>query len=424
MRNKLKTLIFILLLAFSTTCYANIEAINFSNFPDDQKFQDEVNNFFKIVMYVDHYTPEWKYPISKEIIIEQLKKLEKQTAEKIASSPQNIDLRLFHVILLHYLYNLHDIENFNKIKEKIASLKKDFPYEYRPYWLYGKHLAQAAEPVAAINEYKYVLNLISDKTKLHPAFLEDYAEACYFSNMFKTSLEALEIASKIRNEPIDSYNMYKSLKKAFIASNIEDKYDKKECWIFIKSGDQYVILSRMLGLNIPVNEKWKINYADYQKRGTALFIVPDEIISKKGKSISITISIFPSTEDITFDEFISSFIKKPKAVNRGEKIISGQSVVIYEYSNPEIYQNLGGSHGYYAFLRLPYPNQPGIKIEVPSEIITSSEQSGQVRYFAVKDIPDRFKHDVYICIMLDSCNEIFEESKKFYFELLEKIIFE
>jgi len=420
----LKTLIFILLLAFSTTCYANIEAINFSNFPDDQRFQDEVNNFFEIAMYVDHYTPEWKYPIAKEVLVDQLKKLEKQTAKKISLSPKNIDLRLFQVLLLHYLYNLHEIENFNKIKEKIASLKKDFPYEYRPYWLYGKHLAQAAVPVAAVNEYKYVLNIITDKTKLHPAFLEDYAEACYFSNMFKSALDALEIASRIRNEPINSYNMYKSLKKAFIVSNIDGKYEKNDCWIFIKSGDQYVILSRMLGLNIPVNKTWKVNYADYQKRKTALFITPDEIISKKGKNIGISIAIFPSTEEITFDEFINSFIKKSNALNKGEKIISGQSVLIYEYSNPEIYQNIGGSHGYYAFLRLPYPKQPGIKIEVPSEIINSSEQSGQVRYFAVKDIPDRFKHDVYICIMLDSCNEIFEESKKLYFESLGKMIFE
>jgi hypothetical protein len=129
MRNELKTLIFILLLAFSTTCYANIEAINFSNFPDDQRFRDEVNNFFEIAMYVDHYTPEWKYPIAKEVIVDQLKKLEKKTAKKISLSPKNIGLRLFQVLLLHYLYNLHEIENFNKIKEKIDSLKKDFPYE-------------------------------------------------------------------------------------------------------------------------------------------------------------------------------------------------------------------------------------------------------------------------------------------------------
>jgi hypothetical protein len=420
----MKKIFFILIIAISTTSYANIEAIDFSKFPSDQQFRNEIDQLFKIITYVDHFTPDWKYPVTKDDLINQLKKLEKQTAEKISSSPKNIDLRLFQILLLHYLYNLNENENAKIINEKIITLKKNFPNEYRPFWLYGEHLAQAAKPVEAINEYKLVLNYMHDKTKLHPAFLENYSEACYFSGMFKSALDALEIASKKRNKPIDSYGMYKSLNNIFITSNIDAKYEKNECWTFAKTGNQYVIISRMLGLKLIVNKLWRINYTDYQNRKAALIITPEKLTNENGKSIGITVALFPITDEVPFDKFIDSSIKNFKVIKKEKKIINGQTLLIYEYDNPEIYKDLGGSHGYYAFIKLSYPEKPGLKIEVPLGIVSSGGSGGQIKYFRVKDIPDRFKHDVKIGIMLDSCNDIFKESSKLYFDLLENIIFE
>ena len=162
-----RILIFLLVAVCAAPMYANLSAIVFSNLPQTPIFQEKLEDFLAYSIYINHYSPEWGYPVSKEDLATKALAFE---AEIDKQTNRTYDLELLQLIVLRYMYNI-DVENCSqKIEAKVSVLKAQYPNDYRTSWIYGNYLSSSAQIIKGVDEFIHVINRIDDMRLLHPAF--------------------------------------------------------------------------------------------------------------------------------------------------------------------------------------------------------------------------------------------------------------
>lgn len=411
----------ILCFIITVPIYANLSAINFSTLPQDAIFQNKFKGFLNIVNYINHFSTEWNYPVSKaetlSIAIDFESEINKQ-------KEISYDLNILHLIVMRYLYNI-DAEGYsNKIEMKVNQLKTSYPNEYRTYWIYGNYLISSAQPIKGIAEFSYVINKIKDMNKLHPAFLEDYAYACLLSFMYKNGIMALETAAQLRNINISEYWMQKHFTSMLVKPDIDTNYDKKITWNLQKKNDQFMLFSHILGIAIPVEGNWNLNFSGLNDQKSYVSISPQRITAATGIDIAISVVYQFSIEDISYTDFQNNILKQLPITNKEEKSVNGIIYTVYTYEDPTTYIEMGGSKGYCITTEMNPSDQSNLNIEFPYEIGINNIEEGSVSYYALRNGFDRIEKPVRMSILLDSCNDVFNESSDFFWKLISETILE
>jgi len=416
---RLFTTLFLLL--YSIPIFANLSAVNFSNLPQDSKFQDNLLVFLNNSKYMNHFTPEWNYPISKNELITITVNFEKELMEQ---TPRTYDLEILQLITMRYLYNL-DAENYaKKIEDKVLKLKKTYSSEYRTYWIYGNYLTSSSQVIKGMNEFLYVIKKIKELKLLHPAFLEDYSYSCLLSFMFKNGLMALETASELRKKNISDYWTYKQLANMLQQPDINGNYPDNETWNLQKKENKFKLFSHMFGTSISVEENWDLKFTGLNNKQSFVMISPQKFVSSKGKEIGISVLFQYLVSDLSYADFVKNTKEKFSILTSEQRTINGINFNVYLFEDKSKYSSMGGSKGYYLTAEIPATKYSNCSIEFPYEINHENIETGNVSYYALKNGYDRINDTIYVGILLDSCNEVFTESSNFFWELINQTIFE
>jgi hypothetical protein len=83
-------------------------------------------------------------------------------------------------------------------------------------------------------------------------------------------------------------------------------------------------------------------------------------------------------------------------------------MIAYEIIDPTVYQNIGGGHMYMIGIERAAPRYPGLLLETPLTLPEGNTQ--EVMYYTASDSKDRFKGKIFYVLMLDSCEDIHEQS--------------
>ncbi|HSD06245.1 hypothetical protein [Flavobacterium sp.] len=107
-------------------------------------------------------------------------------------------------------------------------------------------------------------------------------------------------------------------------------------------------------------------------------------------------------------DYINNFVSKysnKKQISFSDKY---DKIIAYEIQEKSMYQNLGGGHLYMIGIERNAPKYPGLLLENPATMPKGIP--GQVNYYRATDSQDRFKGKMFYLIMLDSCEDIHEQS--------------
>ena len=405
-------------------CHAGIEAVDLSALPADPDYRSGVEAVTAYSDYADHYSFDWRYPVPKAEVAAAISRLEERTAALAGTCPGNVDLRLFDLVLLGYLYNLDSPGAAARIEAEGARARADFPAEYRIPWLLGEQLAGAARPVEAVREFEKALDLAPPAASLPPAFHEDFATACFYARMYRNAMAEYETAAAGRGIRPADYPVYASLSRAFSAPDVDGEYANTSIWDLDALDDGYRLTNRAMGISIPVKPTWKLRLTGYSQRRAVAMLTPDRLESPKGRSIGISLLFWLSVEDTSYEDFVLDRLGDLKVTSRELRRVNGIDFEVYTGEDPTKYGNIGGAIGYYVFARLPAPAEPGMRIEYPRRIPESTGPGPSYLQLAEGSILDRLDREVYLGVMMDSCHDIFPQASELFWQLLGAAVLE
>lgn len=384
---------------------ANVNYIDISKISSDSKLIVAFNFVKDNTKYYDHWTTDWSYDKPKENLIKQLRDYFKDFS---ALTTKNEETYLLLGDIAHYLYNMDDTTYYSIAVKNYDAAVKSNPADYRCYWFLGFHYALSNVPTLAIDNLMKAEKLLPPE---QPAdFWNDYALATAVTNMPSHCIYAMDKVKSISGkEGSFQQQLGETIYKRIIPMDKNETYKKEDVWT-ASQGDKITFTSRPLGIKILVDSTWDLQIYDYQKNQGVFIITPPTIANKKGKEIHYTVAILMKTanDNEKLSDYINKFVSKysdKKHITFSDKY---DKMIAYEIHDKTMYQDIGGGHLYMIGIERNAPNYPGLLLENPATMPKGN--AGEVTYYTASDSKDRFKGKIFYAIMLDSCEDINEQS--------------
>jgi len=408
MRSKVTTC-FIVLFACRIAC-GNVNHIDFTKIANHEKYDSLFFFLMENQQYCNHWTPKWDYDVSKDSLLKRL-----IYAYKVFSSIPNKNEELYILLgdVASYLYNLNEEDYFDSaVVSYNAAIKAD-SIDYRGYWFLGYHHVLSTVTDKGIEElFKAESRLPSDQPS---DFWENYAHATALANMPSHSIFAMDRVRNISGrEGNFETQLEKSVRNRIININPDSSHSWKDIWYGLPSNEEVAFVCRPLGIELLIDTAWGVNFYNYEKHTSAIIITPSSLKNGKGREIKYTIAMVVkvASESDKLDNFVANFTSKHP--NKNKIIFSDKysQMIAYEIKDPDEYEDIGGAHLYMIGVEREMPEYPGLLLE--SAITLPSGDKGKVNYYRAGNSYNRFKGKIFYLIMLDTCEDIFEQSSSIF----------
>ncbi|MDD4976471.1 MAG: hypothetical protein PHY93_19095 [Bacteriovorax sp.] len=161
---------------------------------------------------------------------------------------------------------------------------------------------------------------------------------------------------------------------------------------------------------------------DYKNNRGFITIVPPGIKNKKGRTITYTIAIIikVAQPNEKFEDFIDPLISKYPEKKVAKIATKYSSQLSFDFQNKEMYKEIGGAHLNLIGFERDKPEFTGLILEQPLRLPQSKTE--KIQYYRAENVLDRFKNKIYYAVMLDACEDIYDEAFKVYKDIFEKQI--
>jgi hypothetical protein len=412
---KHQSVLLICLLA-SSNLLANINHIDISKISKD-KIHIELFGYVKDNhQYFSHWTPNWTYNKSKPEL-----DLKLQEAFRAFSSltSKNTETYLLLGDIAHYLYNLDVQVFFDSAVINYNNAMTMSPKDFRVFWFLGFHYAQSNSLQKGLDNLFQAEHMLPSSP---PAdFWNDYAWATGVANMPTHSIFAMDKVRELAGKPgTMEEQMGAIMRKRIVDVDRDSTYKREKIW-YATQGEKTTFTSRPLGIKLTIDSTWQINVIDYGKRMGFFILNPPTAKNKAGREIHYTIALLMKVADEgeKLDEYLQKFMgktgekKKIKFSDKYEKMIA------YEIKDKTMYPDIGGGHMYMVGVERDAPKYPGFILEDPFSFPKGKKE---LTYYTPHDSKNRFKGKIFYGIMLDSCEDIHEESLTVFKQIFENQI--
>ena len=400
-----KAIILLIGALISVNAFSNVNYIEISKISNESKFVTAFNYIKDNQQYFDHWTNEWSYDKSQK---ELIKNLRDNYAMFSSVAIKNEELFMLLGDIAHYLYNLNDSDYYQLAVDNYNSAIEINPNDYRAYWFLGYHYVLSNVPTLGIDNFLKAQQLLPAK---QPAdFWEEYARATAFTNMPSHCIYAMDKVRSISGATGSfESQLGPGIHKKIIDVDKDIPYKKEDIWSGSK-GEKIAFTSRPLGIKILVDSTWNLSICDYKNHQSALILIPPAIKSKKGREINYTVAIMMKSANLTDElgDYINTLISKYSNKSKIAFSDKYEKAIAYEIKDNEIYKEMGGGHIYMIGIERNSPMYPGLLLENPATLPDGNKS--KVTYYTAKDSKGRFEGRIFYAIMLDSCEDISEQS--------------
>jgi hypothetical protein len=418
----MKKYLFIFLLALVSlgSVYSQIVAIDPHMLPQDESFIKDCRWLVENEHFVASWHSSWEFKINKKDVESRLKKLLDKTNTLVTTNEKNIDLLLLRILIGHYLYNLDVKEYYETTVTEANRVKTLFPDEYRIYWLLGNHYAQGNFSLQAMKEFEHAAK-IADEKQMQPLFWFDYANAALIAETWKYGIDLLDKFARLKNDTHMSDNkLYQVLHSHFLSPLFDKEIPDRDVYLYQKRENTLGILCRLFGLFIPMKKDWASKTTEVVNNGSSVSFVPPAIVNAKNKKISYTIMVyFDANNKLSFNDYIDKQMEPYSSYKRKNIALGNYPFRVYEMTDPNVYRQMGGMHGYALFLSRKEPEVKGIAIEAPND----SGYMSQLRIPGEQEY-DRYDGEVYYVIFLDCCEDVIGKAFDVFKEFVEGLEFD
>lgn len=399
------TITFLFSVFLTLDTFANVNFIDIAKISNDIKFESAFNYIKDNQQFYDHWTNEWNYNKPKRELIDSLRS-KYSTFSAIVNKSTELYLLLGDIS--HYLYNLDDTAYYSKAVNNYNSAIKESPNDYRCYWFLGYHYALSNVPTQAIDNFIKAQELLP--TDQPSDFWNDYAWATAATNMPSNCIFAMDKAKSISGNPGSfETQLGQNIRNRIEPVDKNKSYKKEDIWT-ASQGEKTTFTCRPLGIKLLIDSTWNLSFYDYEKGQSAFIINPPAIKNKKGKKINYTVAILMKTasSNDNLDDYLNIFISKYPSKTKISFSNKYDKMIAYEIIDKTMYQDIGGGHLYMIGVERTAPKYPGLLLENPVTLPQGS--SDQVSYYNASNSKNRFNGKIFYAIMLDSCEDINEQS--------------
>lgn len=398
--------ILISLLFGTGNLFADFSQIDFTKIDDHVKYKRYYTYVHDNLRYYSTWSQEWNYDKSKP---ELISKLEEAYSAFSAAPKKDLEMRLLMGEVAHYLYNMDAPGYFDSATANFKIAARLAPADFRPCWFLANHLANGNIQDSSVEMFIKAQNM---QPPVKPAdFWEEYAFAMAIARMPGHALLAMD---KIRTQTGKPGYFEKEIWPA-VTVNIKDldkdsNYTNKQIWT-AENGDMATFSSRPLGIKLSVDTSWDINVQDYEHPNSSFVIKPTPLHNKKGREIGYTIAIIMKVGDAgsSLEAYTTSFFDKYPDKKRINTFNKYPNTVAYEIKDPASYESVGGGHMYVIGIERNAPAYPGYALESAISMPKQAEGGG-VHYFRPAVMTNRFTGRIRYLIILDSCEDIHDQS--------------
>lgn len=419
-----KCLLVICFLFVVKSAAANVNAIDFSlvNYP--HALQADID-FLKSHDYVyNHWVHDWIADVPKEKVTGTLTRLFSEIGKL---SPKNAEIYLLLGDIAHYLYNMEVDEYYQRAVDNYEHAKALSPGDYRIYWFLGNHYALSDKAVLAIQTYQIAFHY--KPASVRQFFWADYSVACATASMLGTARYAARQESIMEGQK--SYvekELVPILGARLRAAPVDSAVKSDEIWDqYVADGPNVLINNYLMGFGLKIDSAWNYQVSDYKNHKSHITLVPPKAISKKGRKISYSILVLSeaSKPGETLQQFLDLFTasysnRKPVNFNIG-KLKSG---LAYEMTDPGAYKEIGGGHFYAMAIERNAPEFPGMALETPVDVPKPQNGSSGMTVYRAPQVFSRLRAKIYYLVLLDSCEDIHEESLSVFNKFLNNLVIE
>jgi hypothetical protein len=401
------TLAFLLITA-AQKASANINVIDFTKIDYPSSLQPKIDFLRKNDAIYDHWVHTWNSTITKSEVVENLTFLYTEI-DKIQN--ENVETDLLLGDIAHYLYNMEVEEYYPKAVDNYKKAIAIAPKDYRVYWFLGTHYALSAVPVLAIETFKGGLNCLP-VTPVNTLFWREYATACINASMPATARYAAHrISLAVGKREKFENDVINTTRSTLKAAPVDTTIKANNLWAFAGRHNSMLNFSNpLLGFKLVIDSTWKFRFGDYQNKGTFAMLEPRKETAQNGRLISYSMLIMAklAADGQSLQQFMNGFTKskniKPVSFNVGQI----NNCIAYEIIDPTIYADMGGSHNYAIAFERTEPEFAGMLLENPMAIPKTN--GSNVTYYRAPQRYVRVKDKIYYLILLDTCEDIHDQS--------------
>jgi hypothetical protein len=400
--------------------HANLEAIQYQSIPEIETLNNQITYLVENQRYYYYWANEWKHPVAKKEIIDNLKKIYDRLTQLEAKNRGNIELQLLMGELSHFLYNLEEHDFDKRVTDHYKRAASISPEDYRPVWFMAQHLSLSARPRDGMLRFRSISEL-SDPLKLHPRFWDDYAVASVSALMPSNALMAMARSKKITGKPsfLDA-QAGTQIRSKIIRPERGVSVSKKDLWL--QYPDEEIYLNRRFGMRLNLEYGWGTQLVSELKNDQCAIVVnaPEESGKTQRITFSFTIVAHMPKPDETLAVWTTAFLKSFADLQQNTTSVATpyKGALAYELRAPNEYKSEGGGHFIFLSFKRDEPEFPGVKVEYPF-VPKSSEQ---MQKFSMQPVVTRFGGPIYYGIMLDTCESVYPRAREQLDLLLKKIL--
>jgi tetratricopeptide (TPR) repeat protein len=398
---------------FAIDVFANVNFIDISKISSNDNLVNSYNYIKENQNYFDHWTNEWKYEKPKS---DYVKILRESFSMFSTITIKNEELFLLLRDIAHYLYNLDDtVYNRLAVNNYNAAIKSN-PNDYRAFWFLAYHYAQANVPNGAIENFMRAQDLLPSE---QPAdFWDDYAWSTAIAGMPSHSIFAMDRARDILGKQgnIES-QLGQNIRNMIVPVHNDSTYVSKDIWTATR-GDKITFICRPLGIKFLIDSTWNLSIKNYTKHQCFISLEPTTLKNNKGKEIHYSLALLMKVvkDEDKLDDFLNTFVSKYPRNDKVQFSDKYDKMSAFEILDNTIYQEIGGGHLYMIGIERKMPEYSGLLLENPLSL--PSGEKDKMTYYTVSGGKNRFKGRIFYLVMLDTCEDIHEESyavfKKFF----------
>jgi tetratricopeptide (TPR) repeat protein len=396
---------------------ADVKFVNFRKIDPEGRLKAHEQFLVDNLVYYDHWSPDWIYDIAKDSLIGELKAC-LRLYEPLKTDEFERCLLLGEVA--HYLYNLDQKIYYDTAEAFYLKAIKVNDKDCRGYWFLGYAYATSDEIKKGLVAFQLALKLVDDQTGVD--FWQEYAFTTEIASMPFHCLYALDQYKHRGGSSLLSKIMDSTVRSKCQNADPDIGYRPATLWQSQKRGAQVEFLSYPLGMKLDVDSNSDLQISGYANRMTGLSIKPPVLTARNGKQIGYSIALVVKVPEQgeRLEDFMVSMMKKLSGVRDKEFPFAKEypNGISYSYNDNSMYTDRGGARIRFFGIERSVPAHPGLALENDEVPVDINSEPGKLNFFTLGAIRSRFPERIFYFFVLDTCEDIREESWKSFEQLI------
>jgi len=401
MRRPSALLFSLLLVLTSERALADLASIHAAALPQEASVLAALDDARQLEPYVSAWTNPWKFPIAKDEVTRRIERDLGFLSLAFEKHPDNAELALLTGVVAHFAYNLDIASSHDKAIAVFEVARKLAPNDIRGPWFHANLLCQTKDNKAGAQEFLAV-EAAHTWDQLPAAFWGDYVYCAFVTNMPAHVLRAASYLDKLHAPPSQMRTfLADNARKRFDAFEPAKKYDPKEVWQAIDSGQEVELTSTLCGVRFTIPGNWTANQLALSNGScVAFFSTGPYKATTRDLRPSVMLMVQQAAPTETLGNYLKKFTQKGTFVPFTPSRCPSNPCLALSGVQPGMYKADGDGHAHLLAFERDQPEFPALIFESPfGPPKTNSAEEPQV--FRPSQTQQRIPGKLFYLVLVD-----------------------